>query len=210
MAPQTEIPLAATVLGLIGTILWCIQLVPQIIRNYRAKSTAGLPATMMFLWSLCGVPFGAYAVIQNFNIPIMVQPQCFCVLCLVSWGQCLLYGKKWRVWTVTFLTATLLLFFGGLEVLLIFVIRGPYSRGVEWPVTLIGFVAACLLIVGYMPVPFELWKRRGRVVGIDFGMLTMDWLGAFFSLMAIGESGFACFVYANGQANIDCSCAAYI
>lgn len=104
---------------------------------------------------------------------------------------------------MTFLTATLLLFFGGLEVLLIFVIRGPYSRGVEWPVTLIGVVAACLLIVGYVPVPFELWKRRGRVVGIDFGMLTMDWLGAVFSLMAIGESGFGLLVL--GQRGF-CAC----
>ena len=53
--------------------------------------------------------------------------------------------------------------------------------------TLIGVVAAALLIVGYLPVPFELWKRRGRVVGIDFVFLTIDWLGAFFSLMALGE-----------------------
>jgi hypothetical protein len=54
-------------------------------------------------------------------------------------------------------------------------------------VTLVGVVAAVLLIIGYVPVPFELWKRRGRVVGIDFWFLTIDWFGAFFSLMAIGE-----------------------
>lgn len=53
--------------------------------------------------------------------------------------------------------------------------------------TLVGVVAAVLLIVGYTPVPFELWKRRGRVVGIDFGFLTIDWFGASFSLMALGE-----------------------
>lgn len=75
-----------------------------------------------------------------------------------------------------------------MEVLLIFVIRGPYRRGVSWPVTLVGVFAAVLLIIGYVPVPFELWKRRGRVVGIDFWFLTIDWFGAFFSLMAIGES----------------------
>ncbi len=79
------------------------------------------------------------------------------------------------------------LFFAGVEVLLILVIRGPYRRGVSWPVTLVGGVAAVLLIIGYVPVPFELWKRRGRVVGIDFWFLTIDWFGAFFSLMAIGE-----------------------
>lgn len=79
-------------------------------------------------------------------------------------------------------------FFAGMEVLLALVIRAPYRRGLSWPVTLVGVVAAVLLIIGYLPVPFELWKRRGRVVGIDFGFLTIDWFGAFFSLMALGES----------------------
>ena len=82
----------------------------------------------------------------------------------------------------------LALFFAGMEILLILVIRAPYRRGLSWPVTLVGVVAAVLLIIGYLPVPFELWKRRGRVVGIDFGFLTIDWFGAFFSLMALGES----------------------
>ena len=93
MPPQPSIPTSATVLGTIGTILWCIQLVPQVWRNHRTKSTEGLPATMMFLWAACGVPFGAYAIAQGFNIPIQVQPQCFCVLCLTCWAQCLRYGR---------------------------------------------------------------------------------------------------------------------
>lgn len=84
MAPQTSIPVAADVLGTIGTILWCVQLVPQIWTNWRTKSTDGLPGTMMFLWAVCGVPFGTYGIVQNFNMPIQVQPQCFMALCLVS------------------------------------------------------------------------------------------------------------------------------
>lgn len=31
-----------------------------------------MPASMMFLWALCGVPFGVYAIVQNFNIPYVV------------------------------------------------------------------------------------------------------------------------------------------
>ncbi len=53
MAPQTSIPVAANVLGTIGTVFWCIQLVPQIWYNYKKKKTDGLPALMMFLWALC-------------------------------------------------------------------------------------------------------------------------------------------------------------
>ena len=88
---------------------------------------------------------------------------------------------------MSLLGTVLALSFGGMEALLIFVIRPPYRRNISWPVTLIGILAAVLLIIGYLPVPFELWKRRGRVVGIDFVFLTIDCLGAFFSLMAIGK-----------------------
>ena len=98
-------------------------------------------------------------------------------------------SRKWRVWTTTLLATAMALFFAGMEVFLTLIIRASYRRGVSWPVTLVGVAAAVLLIIGYLPVPFELWKRRGRVVGIDFGFLTIDWFGAFFSLMAIGELG---------------------
>ena len=75
--------------------------------------------------------------------------------------------------------------FAAIEAGLTFAIRPAYSRGLEWPVLLIGIVAFITLIAGYFPIPFELLKRRGRVVGIDFVFLTIDWCGAFFSLMAL-------------------------
>lgn len=72
-----------------------------------------------------------------------------------------------------------------MEAGLILAIRPTYARGIEWPVLLIGIVAFVSLISGYLPIPFKLIKRRGRVVGIDFIFLTIDWLGAFFSLLAL-------------------------
>lgn len=73
---------ASNVLGTIGTICLCIQLIPQIWYNWRRKSTEGLPAMMFFLWGSCkqsftkeraedpnayragAVPMGAYLVLQ--------------------------------------------------------------------------------------------------------------------------------------------------
>ena len=46
-------PPAANVLGTIGTVFWCIQLVPQIWYNWKQKKTDGLPGLMMFLWAIC-------------------------------------------------------------------------------------------------------------------------------------------------------------
>jgi uncharacterized protein with PQ loop repeat len=93
MAPQPSIPLVANVLGTIGTICWCVNLMPQILRNYRTKDTEGLPASMMLIWTMSGVPFGVYAISQKFSIALVVQPQCFIVMCGISWAQCLIYGR---------------------------------------------------------------------------------------------------------------------
>jgi hypothetical protein len=93
--------------------------------------------------------------------------------------------RTWRTWTASLLLFVLLVAFAGIEVGLVYAIRTPYSNGLEWPVLLIGIIAFLTLISGYMPIPFELLKRRGRVVGIDFIFLAIDWNGAFFSLMAL-------------------------
>jgi hypothetical protein len=50
-----------------------------------------------------------------------------------------------------------------------------------------GIIAAILLAAGLLPPYGELWKRRGRVIGINWVFLAMDWSGAFFSLMALGR-----------------------
>jgi uncharacterized protein with PQ loop repeat len=88
MGDGNQIPLTANVLGTIGTVMWCIQLVPQIWHNWKCKKTEGLPASMMLIWafSQCihpgrsvettvkpadldrcpqgAVPFGIYMILQ--------------------------------------------------------------------------------------------------------------------------------------------------
>ncbi|KAF8248139.1 PQ-loop-domain-containing protein [Wilcoxina mikolae CBS 423.85] len=185
MAAQTDIPTSATILGLIGTIFWCIQLVPQIWANFRSKNTEGLPASMMMLWAFSGIPFGVYAIIQNFNVPIQVQPQIFMTLSMISWGQCLHYSSSWRRLTSTLLSIILLLIFGAIEAVLIITLRPLYKNGKEYPMTIIGVIAAILLGAGLVPPYFEIAKRQGKVVGINFVFLAVDWAGAFFSLMSL-------------------------
>ncbi|KAI9729836.1 MAG: ssk1 response regulator receiver [Cirrosporium novae-zelandiae] len=180
-----DIPVAANVLGTIGTICWCVQLIPQIWTNWRTKETEGLPSLMMFIWAVCGVPFGVYAIVQDLNIPIQIQPQIFGCLTLVSWAQTLKYQGKWSTCKATGIAVLCALLFGGTEALLILTLRGPYHRGITWPITLIGGIAAFLLAIGLLPPYFELAKRRGRVVGINFLFLTVDWSGAFFSLLSL-------------------------
>lgn len=126
--PQEHIPLAANILGTVGTVLWCIQLIPQIWQNWRRKSTDGVPASMVILWASCGPPFGAYAIVQNFNIPVQVQAQCFTVLTIVTWSQVLTYGNGWSVWRAIVAGIGLTALLGGIEVMLVFLLRVGFLR----------------------------------------------------------------------------------
>ncbi|KAJ6022000.1 hypothetical protein N7540_007504 [Penicillium herquei] len=186
MSGGDNVTLASNVLGTIGTLLWCIQLIPQIWYNWRRKKTDGFPAAMMFLWASCAVPMGAYFILQEVNIPIQIQPQIFGFFSLVSWTQILYYNHKLKATLVCLGTSAL---FGGLEALLILTLRIPYNKGVTWPDILVGVLAAILLSAGLLPPYFELWKRDGRVIGFNWVFLSIDTLGGLFSLFALAAQG---------------------
>ena len=64
-----------------------LQLIPQIIINYRRHDTTGLQPTMMLLWACAGVPLGVYNIVENFSIALRIQPQILTILSLVTWIQ---------------------------------------------------------------------------------------------------------------------------
>lgn len=53
------------------------------------------------------------------------------------------------------------------------------------PITFLGILSAVLLAIGLIPPYIELWKHQGRVIGLSFRFLAIDFSGAFFSLMAL-------------------------
>jgi hypothetical protein len=73
----------------------------------------------------------------------------------------------------------------GLEVGFILWLRPVYEHGTHWPMLVIGIIASVLLAVGLVPPYFELAKRQGRVIGINFVFLSMDSMGALLSLLSI-------------------------
>lgn len=177
---------AENVLGTIGTVLWCIQLVPQIVRNYKVKDCTGVPPLMMFLWCACGVPFLIYFNATDASVPLKIQPVLFTFFCLLSWIQTLYYPpvqlskRKLSLYVVSFLLVAV-----GCQVGFILWLRPLYRRGIEWPMLIIGIAASILLVLGLVPPYFEMAKRKGRVVGINFVFLGMDASGALFSLLSV-------------------------
>ncbi|KAI5300171.1 E1 ubiquitin-activating protein uba2 [Ascosphaera pollenicola] len=172
---------AANVLATIGTVCWCVQLIPQIIHNFRHKSTEGLPGAMMFIWALSALPFGVYFLLLDESVPLEVQPQLFGTLSVIT-----NFSLKKVLICGTGLAAVL----GGLEALFVLVIRHPQNdRGITWPRLLFGVLATVLFAVGFIPTFLELWRSQGRVIGIDFIFLSIDMSGALFSLISLAFEG---------------------
>lgn len=96
------------------------------------------------------------------------------------------FCSKWPWWKALLSSAVFGAACAGVEILLVLTLRvrillllnkfsawlthasqDPYSRGVTWPVILIGVIATILLVAGLVPVYCEIWKRKGKVVGIS-------------------------------------------
>lgn len=177
---------AENVLGTVGTICWCIQLIPQIIRNYKVKDCTGFPPMMMFLWAASGVPFATYFFATDGSIPLRIQPQLFTVFCLISWAQTLYYPPiQMSRRKLCLLVGLFVLIALGLEIGFILWLRPLHRRGIEYPTLIVGIVASVLLALGLIPPYFEIAKRRGRVVGINFVFLFLDSLGALLSMASV-------------------------
>lgn len=176
----------ANVLATIGTVCWCVQLIPQIYHNYRRKNTEGFPEVMVIFWCLCAPFFAVFVVVEDASIPIMLQPHLFGFFCTVVYVQVMYYPPISRPKKQIILrTGLFVLFQICLEVGCIIPLRKVYQRGTTWPTLIFGIIASILIAFGLIPPYFELWKRDGRVVGINFLFLLVDLSGAVFSLASL-------------------------
>ncbi|KAJ6501898.1 hypothetical protein C8R45DRAFT_1051166 [Mycena sanguinolenta] len=165
----------------IGTICWTVQLVPQVWKSYREKSTQGLSEWLVLCWALSGVSFGVYAVIQDLNIPLIVQPQLFAFLCLISWGQCQYYGSM-RPHYVSFIKGVAVIaVLGGFEAGMVFAIR-PSSN--EHAIQFFGIFSSVLLALGLLTQYYEIYQRK-EVMGVSILFMTVDCAGGVFSDLSL-------------------------
>ncbi|KAL5047546.1 hypothetical protein BDW71DRAFT_179450 [Aspergillus fruticulosus] len=179
-----DIPVAANILGTTGAVCWSIQLLPQIIINHRRHDTEGLQASMMMLWAIAGVPLGVYNVVSELNIALRVQAQILTFLSLVTWAQCLYYGKKYPVRKCIGAVLSLLLLLGGIETGLIFALRTAKDRNLKWPLTLMAVLSACFLAAGVLRHYWDIYMHR-TVRGISFIFVAIDAAGDLFSLVSV-------------------------
>jgi len=179
-----DIPIAANVLGTLGAVCWSIQLIPQIIINYRRHNTEGLQRSMMLLWALAGIPLGAYNIAENFNVALKIQPQILTVLSLITYIQCFYYSSKWSASKCILVVCAMGVLLGGIEVGLVFALLDAVHRGRHWAVTLMGVLSTVLLSAGVLRHYWDIWVHR-TVRGISFIFVGIDAAGDVFSLVSV-------------------------
>ncbi|KAI0047850.1 hypothetical protein FA95DRAFT_1451387, partial [Auriscalpium vulgare] len=178
---------AENVFGTLGTVLWTIQLIPQIWKSWRAKKTEGLSPWLVLIWSLSAIPLGVYVIVQNLNIPLIVQPQLFGSLALVSWAQCMYYDRgRSRRWCIS-ATLAILIMFATLETGLVYAVRPAYRRGDssgKRGVQFFGIVSSVMISLALLPQYYEIYRHRA-VVGISITFMLVDLLGGLFSALSL-------------------------
>lgn len=179
-----DVPVAAATLGIAGAVCWSVQLIPQIVINYRRHDTTGLQPTMMLLWATAGIPLGAYNIAQNFHVALRIQPQILTALSLATWTQCQYYGRRWSWFKCLAVAAPLALVLGGVELGLVFALLAAKSRDLQWPVILMAVLSASLLSAGVLRHYWDIYRER-TVRGISFLFVAIDALGDLTSLVSI-------------------------
>lgn len=175
---------AANTLGIIGAVCWSVQLLPQIILNYRRHNATGLQPSMMMFWAWAGVPLGVYNISEGYNVALVIQPQVLAVLSLSTWVQCYYYEHKWSVARCAAVAVPIACCMGGIEIGLVFALREGAARGIHWPSTLMAVLAALFLALGVLRHYYDIWVHR-TVRGISFLFVGLDALGDLTSLLSV-------------------------
>ncbi|KAL4781116.1 hypothetical protein BJX76DRAFT_336127 [Aspergillus varians] len=139
---------------------------------------------MMLLWAIAGVPLGVYNIVEELNVALRVQAQILTFLSLITWAQCLYYGKKYPVSRCATAVISLLVVLGGIETGLIFALREAKDRGLEWPMILMAILSASLLAAGVLRHYWDIYVHR-TVRGISFIFVAIDAAGDLFSLVSV-------------------------
>ncbi|KAI9008744.1 PQ loop repeat-domain-containing protein, partial [Phycomyces nitens] len=175
---------AEQVFSYLGLVLWSFQLVPQVWKSYRRKSTDGVSPWTMLIWAISGSLLGNYNVGLNVAIPLQVQPQLFTFIAFICLAQELHYSYKWSVlksW-VAFIVTILLA--GGFEVGMVFAFRAAQDNGVDKAITFFGVIPVITILIGFAPQYYTIFCDL-KVEGISHIFLAMDFFGSVFSFIAL-------------------------
>ncbi|KAI9314813.1 PQ loop repeat-domain-containing protein [Dichotomocladium elegans] len=176
--------IAEQVFGYLGLVLWSFQLVPQVIKSYRRKSTDGVSPWTMLIWAMSGALLGNYNIGIQVAVPLIVQPQLFTFIAHICLVQELHYSHRWSLWKASLAFVLLCIFTAGLEIGLVFAFWAAEKRHLDRAIEFFGVLPVVTIIVGFLPQYIHIFRER-RVEGVSHGFLFMDFFGSVFSSISL-------------------------
>ncbi|KAI3320966.1 PQ loop repeat protein-like protein [Xylariaceae sp. AK1471] len=176
--------IAANVFGTLGAVLWSLQLLPQIWKNWRRHDSKGLSPLFFLSWAIAGVPLGVYNIAEAFNIALQIQPNILIFLSLTTWSQCMYYGQKWSLKKVFLFSTSFAVLLGGIETGLVFAVKIARDRGDEWVPILFSVLATVLLVAGVLRHYVDMFRLRSDA-GLSLKFAILDASGDVASLLSV-------------------------
>ncbi|KAJ2974909.1 hypothetical protein NQ176_g5809 [Zarea fungicola] len=174
----------ANVFGTLGAVLWSLQLLPQIWKNWRRHDSKGLSSAFFLSWAIAGVPLGVYNIADAFNVALQIQPNILILLSLCTWCQCKYYGEKWPLSKAALCSTAIAAVLAGAEVGLVFALRVARDRGQDWASILMAIIAAVLLAGGVLRHYIDMYRTRSDA-GISLKFAVLDLSGDIASLVSV-------------------------
>lgn len=178
--------IAVDVLSVMGAVLWSIQLIPQIVVNWRRKTGDGLQPSMMVAWALAGLPLGIHNILSHQPIALQVQAQILTALSLATLLQVMYYDHKWSLCRCALVFPISALFFGAVEAAFVFGFRyGTAEEGVRQRAILsMAILSAIGLCLGVLRQHYDVYRHR-TVRGIAWTFVALDAGGDLTSLLSV-------------------------
>ncbi|KAM9957187.1 hypothetical protein ACTFIW_008927 [Dictyostelium discoideum] len=176
-----ENKILSNLFGIVGTILWSVQLVPQIHLNYKRKSTKGVSPTCFGCWYACGVILGTNLVFNREPPALVVQISFFSLFSLVIVMQHLFYQKKYNLKRLLFTIGLCVLVTIATIISLYSILNAKHTN--SFVLQLILTIAATgLMAVGFFPQILEVYQEK---VGLSMIFVVMDFFGGVFSILSL-------------------------
>ncbi|EFA79174.1 hypothetical protein PPL_08000 [Heterostelium album PN500] len=176
-------PVAANIFGIVGVILWSVQLLPQIRWNYVRKSTEGVSIVCFTSWYLGGLVLAPYLVATDKAPPLVVQIVVFSLLVLVILFQHFYYDRKKDL---KMLMAVLFFIIGasvGITYGLYRLMKGYKEEEFKISVV-ITVLSAIFMAGGFIPAVYEI-VRAQSAEGLSRIFVAMDFLGGSSSILSL-------------------------
>lgn len=160
-------------LGLIGTLCFALLLGPQVLLNARRRSTAGLELSLVLLWHIGSIIYGASLLVEEASPWLLGSMACFCVLSAILEAQEAVYAHSSPIpialWTIGV---------SALSVGAVYVLAIPL-RTLSPPVrvTLGDGLPAAFFAAGFVPQLHAFVCTRS-VEGYSFGVTALDVVGS--------------------------------